>query len=802
MKIHYLHIILLLGIVGIGIFSKANAQNNDSLLIQARFYKEKGDFVNALRYYLQIIKKEENNTDKKIYLSQIYTEVGIVYKDGNLYEKALEYFDKSQEIYPQTNTLTLIADALAKMRRYQEAINAYLKILNELQQQYPEDQLKTLPILRKIILTYQNLNQYEDAMVYNQKILEIQQKINNQEGIIIAKNNIGYNYKFLKKYNEAIRTFQEVLTLEANEPNPITLINIGICYQNKGDNAQTLNYLLKANNIIEKTGNPREKAQMYDLLSVVYYHMKDYYNARYYNDKALETAQNNNDKLTLGRIYETTSLLFQAEEKYDKALDYFKKHLAIRDSLLIEERLKQQELLQQQFIIERTEKELKLLLVGEEVKDLALKQKEKELQLLQNEKELQNAKLSQEELQKKRALQELLLLKQKADSEKKEREINELVQKQTLKDLELQRKSALEKQKENEIKLLTQNKQLQDLQLKKNEEELKQQRDLQNAIFGIGALGALVFVLIVISWGITRRKNLLLAEQQKVIAEKNAELIQTNEEIATQRDTAEALSKLIAEKNADITDSINYAQRIQQAMLPTTEEISQYLPHHFILFKPRDIVSGDFYWFAQKENKIIVAAADCTGHGVPGGFMSMIGNDLIGQIVHDKEIHEPHLILNELHKGIRKALKQSDTDNRDGMDISLVVINTDTKTIAYAGAKNPLIYVQKEQIFTIKADKHSIGGGLAGQEISFTTKEINYETPTTLYLFSDGYQDQFGGANDKKFMVTRMRELFLAIHSEPLPQQKEKLQTAIEQWIAEGEEEQTDDILVIGLKMQ
>ncbi|MCU0389739.1 MAG: response regulator [Thermoflexibacter sp.] len=311
---------------------------------------------------------------------------------------------------------------------------------------------------------------------------------------------------------------------------------------------------------------------------------------------------------------------------------------------------------------------------------------------------------------------------------------------------------------------------------------------------------------------------------------KNEQLTRYNQELEqkiTER-TAE-----LRKKNEDLTDSINYAKRIQHAMLPFPERIAQSLGNdYFIIFKPKDIVSGDFYWFqdmsvesydlgisnktsnSEKENKIVIVAADCTGHGVPGAFMSMIGNELLNQIVNVHHITSPELILNQLHKGIRYALQQGETENRDGMDIAICVIDKEKSTVEYAGAMNPLYYVQHDSenqtpVFQeIKANKMSIGGLQSEEERIFTKYEIplgirtpstNNQSKTTFYLCSDGFQDQFGGKDNRKFMTKNLKELLLSISHLPMHEQKVILDKTFEDW--KGQKLQIDDVLIFGVRV-
>ena len=256
----------------------------------------------------------------------------------------------------------------------------------------------------------------------------------------------------------------------------------------------------------------------------------------------------------------------------------------------------------------------------------------------------------------------------------------------------------------------------------------------------------------------------------------------------------------IEEKNKDITDSINYSKRIQEASLAPKELKYKLFPDAFVLFQPKDIVSGDFYWFAEKNGKKLIAACDCTGHGVPGSLMSMIGNNILNQIVNEKGITAPDEILNLLHKEIRKALKQDNQgDTKDGMDIALLTFNNEAE-IEYAGAYRPLWIVKAPADFTeIKPDKYSIGGAQSETERKFTNHKISLSKGDAVYIFSDGYADQFGGEEGKKFMSRKFKELLMANYKLPMLQQETVLVSAMETW--KGTREQVDDILVIGIRL-
>lgn len=259
--------------------------------------------------------------------------------------------------------------------------------------------------------------------------------------------------------------------------------------------------------------------------------------------------------------------------------------------------------------------------------------------------------------------------------------------------------------------------------------------------------------------------------------------------------------KEIEQQKNSITASIDYAKQIQDAMLPSSEEISRHLPNSFIFFKPRDIVSGDFYYFAADKatSKLILAAVDCTGHGVPGAFMSLIGNDVLNSIVEQEGVVAADIILNRLHHGVRQVLKQYDTSNRDGMDIALCVIDQKAKTLEFAGAMSSLVYIQQGELQRVVGDKTPIGGEQREKNRKFQKHTINIQQPTTFYIYSDGFQDQFGGEYNQKFMAPRFRKLLFDRHHLPMAEQKEALNVALQNW--QQGTDQLDDILVIGVQV-
>jgi serine phosphatase RsbU (regulator of sigma subunit) len=285
-------------------------------------------------------------------------------------------------------------------------------------------------------------------------------------------------------------------------------------------------------------------------------------------------------------------------------------------------------------------------------------------------------------------------------------------------------------------------------------------------------------------------------------------LLQTRNLIKTRRllrEKEQALNLLEVQKvklelrEKDITDGLIYAQRIQEALLPSEDYFRKHLKDSFIFFKPKDIVSGDFYWLGEKGEKIYLVAADCTGHGVPGALMSMIGREIIEKTINDENIESPSLILAVLDKALEKTFsreKNIGTIIRDGMDLGLCIIEKKRKKLQFAGAFFPLYLIRNNSLTEIKGDKIIIG--MNPQGLSYTDHELDLMDDDIFYIFSDGYVDQFGGSDKRKFMYRRFRYLLLTIHHFPVTDQKSILEENIKTWM--GSNDQIDDMMVIGFK--
>jgi serine phosphatase RsbU (regulator of sigma subunit) len=360
------------------------------------------------------------------------------------------------------------------------------------------------------------------------------------------------------------------------------------------------------------------------------------------------------------------------------------------------------------------------------------------------------------------------------------------------------------KKTEDELKNTKENARLQ--------KELSDTRTTQSYIIFSIVASALIIIVSVFYF-----KNLKINKQKNQLEEKNQKLITTsriveqqNKEIQTKNDRLVKQTKELEEKNTKITDSLRYAETIQSSILPNETELNNAFAEHFILYKPKDIVSGDFYWLKQKGNQITIAVGDCTGHGVPGAFMTMIGNTLLNQIFTEDNITDPAEALTTLNAYFVSMLKHNQSGQireGDGMDIAILNFNLTEKTVTFAGAKHPLYYVKNDELFYIKGTSLSIGTTTAEKTgKTFKSRTIKLEGDEVFYLTSDGFQDQLGleksngstTSPKKKYMKTRLMDLMVANHHLSMAEQRELYYKEFKQW--KGKLEQTDDVLCLAFK--
>lgn len=598
--------------------------------------------------------------------------------------------------------------------------------------------------LKLIGFYYNAKSDYSQALTYYQKALQMYKKLGNKKGMVVSLNNMGVIYQNRGDYSQALEYYQKALKIneEFGYKNGmlLNLINIGDTYEKQGDYSKSLRYHQQSLQLSKEVGDESRTSLSLNNIGNIYEKQGDYQKALEYYQKALQINVEIGSKEGMCLNYIGFGAVYLKTNQYVQALTYTFKALEIA----------------------------------------------KELGLLEYLKEI-NKQLSQiyaatNNYQK--AYQYHVAFKQLNDSLFNEANVKKITGLEYQYKYEKEKQAtALEQAKKDAVQA----------------EKAKRERTIRNGL-SIGFVLVLILALVILRSLMQKRKtNRILENQKKLIENTNEELNSTLILVNEQKSEIEKQKAVVEDVNKHMTDSINYASRIQKAILPLQSTFDTLLPEHFIFFKPRDIVSGDFYYLREIDHKIILTAVDCTGHGVPGAFMSLIGYSGLNILTVITRITSASEILKEMHRGIRQILRQKETNTNDGMDMALVVIDKKQKTLTFAGAKNPLIYVQNGELHQIKGDIFGIGGEQREMERNYTSHQVDISEPTTFYLFSDGYKDQFGGPIGKKFMSNRFRDLLFEIHSKPMEEQQAILQSTLVDWM--GNEKQTDDILVIGVKV-
>ncbi len=584
-------------------------------------------------------------------------------------------------------------------------------------------------------------------------------------------NNIGVVYKTMGEYDKAIDFYQQNLKIQEAAGNLLKMAwaraNIAnVYFAFEIDFEKALEYYQVSLELFlrytaEQPDDPqgtRGLAQTFLNMGIVYKELNDFGKALENFRKALEYFTEIDDRAFIARTQKNIGFVYMEGGNYEEAL------LAVRTSLEYNREIGQRKEVAEDlknigkiyYRMRNYTQALDYMNQSLEIsRELDLKR-----EMFDVYRDISNVYREMEDY--KRALENYERYGALKDSSIREENLNQIS--------ELETKYETERVERENVLLNTQN--------ALQEAQVKRQRIFLISVIGISVIILGFGFVVYRQYQEKKRANILLEEQ--------------NIEIKQQRDQ-------IFQQKQEITDSIQYASRIQNAVLPPDSMLSK-LQDHFILFKPRDIVSGDYYWMTLKDNKTIVAAADCTGHGVPGAFMSMLGISFMNEIVNKSDTTQANEILNQLRGNVIASLGQTGVEGeaQDGMDLALCVIDTKDLKIQFSGAYNPLYLIRNDELIEYKPDKMPIGIHREKSD-PFSNHIIDVEVGDALYMFSDGYVDQFGGSKQKKFMTKNFKELLLRINKKPMQEQRDILDSTILEWM--GGVEQIDDILVLGLRI-
>jgi serine phosphatase RsbU (regulator of sigma subunit) len=538
-------------------------------------------------------------------------------------------------------------------------------------------------------------------------------------------------------------------------------------YRRLGDQHGNINNILQILKIKDPKNNPGGACRFYLKLAYSYARLGNSDSAKFYNDSAYNLNKKLGDIGYKGDLLINYTLIYELRKEYKKAFDYNQEAFDLKNKYNLDFDL--------DFAPEGNFARI-YLNMNQYQKALYYSLKSLQISNSNNDKEGQRDDY--------KTLYEIYKnLNEPAKSlecyEKYNNLKEEISGENSRRAFQIAKMNELSEKSDHEIKTLQQKEQFKELKIQ------FQKRIVYSLLLGsLLLIGLLAFAF----YNYVQKKNAYqILEQQK------EEIETQSEEITSQRD-------MLFQQNKDITDSMEYAKFIQEALLTSHEVLDNCKLRNFILYKPRDIISGDFYWFKQIKNYLYFTAADCTGHGVPGAFMSVLGISLLNEIVGKRDLNPPAMVLNELRKRLKKSLKQDnpDTSSHDGMDITLCLLDLETNQLQYSGAFNPLLLIRNNELTEYEADRMPVGVHPKDSN-NFTNHEIQLQKSDSLYLFSDGYVSQFGGPEGKKFNMKQFKQLLLAAQAEPIENQNQILDSRFIEW--QGSIGQVDDVLVIGVKV-
>jgi serine phosphatase RsbU (regulator of sigma subunit)/tetratricopeptide (TPR) repeat protein len=633
-------------------------------------------------------------------------------------------------------------------------------------------------ILVDISHRFIDLGQFDSALVYAEQAEALSLKSSFKRGLGSAYNNIGMVHDIRGNYDKAIEYYLRSVGISEEmadkEGMASSYNNLGVMYYFKGDFDKALEFYQRALKIQEEKGDKMRMAYAYINIGLIHNKKGEHDHALEYYLRSTKIQEELGDRPGLASSYGNIAIVYEARREYDKALEFFFKSLKIWEELGAPQGIcKSYHLIGSMYLLmdrpaESKKWQLKSLDMARKI--TARPDIMKAYQwLARADSALNDYRSAFEHHKLYIAYRDSI---HNAESEKRmmEAEVkHEYEKKEAIGKAEQEKKDAIAA-----------------------EEKEKQSLILSSVVAGLVlVIGFSGFIFN--RFRVTRRQKRII-ELQKVEVERQRELAESR------RETAEVQKVIIEEKQKEILDSIHYAKRIQEAMLTNDSYIREHFKaEYFIFYQPKDIVSGDFYWAVLSHGRFYMITADCTGHGVPGAFMSLLNISLLNENIVEKGLQVPAVILNEQRKQIIRVLNpKGDENSKDGMDCVLCAYDLDAMKLQFAAANNPIWLVRDNELLEFKPDKMPVGKYEENAK-EFTSHAVDLRKGDVVYTFTDGFADQFGGPKGKKFMYRQLKALLFANRNEPMPRQKEIIAQALHEW--KGTNQQVDDVLVIGVRI-
>lgn len=603
---------------------------------------------------------------------------------------------------------------------------------------------------------YFEQSNFEKSLQYHQQALSIAQEMKRKDLLIEPLNFIASGYFNQAQYDLSYKYYIQALDIcEISNDKinaAIDLLNIGSIFFAQKSYSKALEYYNNSLKYNTATGQIEEQAKCLNNIGLVYENQKQIDLALIYYTKSYNLKIKSNDKTGIVNSLTNIANIYVQKNDYQNAIDNYTKALNLSESNNNKEGMARLQINIGSLYEKQNNYQDALIYISNGI-DLAKQMNlNNYMRTGYEELSLINSKLGNY----KQAYENHIIFSNINDTILNERQNKNLMDLQTKYDTD---------KKEKEIQL--------------QNEKINRQAIIKNS-FIVGCI--LLFMI-----------ALLLLNRYRIKKQSNDQLTVTNKKL-------EKSNKKISDQSKEIQQSISYAQRIQQTLLPDPQEIKSAFPNSFVLYKPKAVVSGDFYWFNQTQDANTIATIDCTGHGVPAAFMSVMAHNILFHMSKQGNANEPANILQTLHEDIRQSLKQDKSENsRDGMDASICKFDKDMKFLDYSGAMRPIYHIRNNQLTEYKSDKYSIGGFQSEETRKFSTQRIELQKDDCVYMFSDGYADQFGGKDQKKFMTKRLKDLLIYLSPLEIKEQEQILEMTFENW--KNSTEQIDDVLVIGIKI-
>lgn len=746
----------------------------NSMYYQSLVYRDQSEYDSAIFISKQIIRAYQK-LDDSVALADIYNHLGGIFIRLNQFDSAEMWYKKSIDIRFAMKDSLKMADSysnMGKMAReqglYTEAISHYKNSLSIFR--YLKDRTKEAYTRLLLGGTYWEAKNYQDALQEYLYSLRLYELLGNQQQVASTQKNIGLIYRDIGNIDKAVEYHLkslEVYQLMDNKP----LIGIGVSilagdYWSAGNYHQALKTYKRALDIRKKLGNKTHIAGSYNNIALAYKSLNQTDSALLNYRRSLLLYMQLQDRRNQAAVLNNIGSLYEKNNVLDSAVSYFSSALELRQTIDHVQGIGYSSLsLGQVYVsLKKHTEAVKLLMksrnVAQQLSDYYL---------------LKESCFKLSEVYQKWGRHDLALGFYKEFYE---------AEKNLQVDESIRRVADMQIRFETEKRMRV---------IEKKDAELKQQK-LRIYYLMAGMLLLFILIVAVVLAFIQKRKSNML------LAIRNAEIQEQKAEIEAQRDLAEEQRDTIADQNEKIKDSILYASRIQNAVLPPDNLMSGLLKQHFILFMPRDVVSGDFYYFQPCRQYTVIAAADCTGHGVPGAFMSMLGISVLNEIIASQQADNAGDILTILRQKVKQNLHQTSVKdgNSDGMDISLIMLDRENNYLHFAGANNPLVVIRDDIMLTYAGDRMPIGVHIY-DESDFTNHVIEIEKEDKLYMYSDGFVDQFGGHAGRKLMSRNFRNLLFDTANLDMENQKQAMEAFFKNW--KGQCRQIDDVLVIGLEI-